>query len=214
MWFTGANSGREYSTDMILDFNHPQSFFFLIFAGITVGSALAVVLHKNAVVSAASLVLSFFALAGIYAVMNAVFIATMQVLVYAGAIMVLVIFVIMLLSLREETGKELFRKPIKQTFIFMVVVVFGTLLITASNYAPDVGRNSADRVKAAPYSYTLKQDAKVPVQSKGNTATVGASTFIDYLLPFELVSILLLAAVVGAVLLAKREKIKNQGGAL
>lgn len=199
---------------MILDFNHPQSFFFLIFAGITVGSALAVVLHKNAVVSAASLVLSFFALAGIYAVMNAVFIATMQVLVYAGAIMVLVIFVIMLLSLREETGKEIFRKPIKQTFILMLVVVFGMLLVTASNYAPDTGKNSADRVKSSPYSYTLKQDPKSPVQSKGNTATVGASTFIDYLLPFELVSILLLAAVVGAVLLAKREKIKNQGGTL
>ena len=84
MWFTGANTGREYSTDMILDLNHPQSLFFLIFAGITVGSALAVVLHKNAVVSAASLVLSFFALAGIYAVMNAVFIATMQVLAVDG----------------------------------------------------------------------------------------------------------------------------------
>jgi NADH-quinone oxidoreductase subunit J len=95
----------------------PQSILFLILSGVCIGSSLAVVLHKNPVISAVSLVLSFFALAGIYAVMNAIFIATMQVIVYTGAIMVLVIFVIMLLSLREETNLEIWRNPIKQIAI-------------------------------------------------------------------------------------------------
>src|SRR6185295_8369779 len=119
--------------NMSVDLNQPQFLFFLVFAGTCVGSSLAVVLHKNPVVSAVCLVLDFFALAGIYAVMNAIFIATMQVLVYAGAIMVLVVFVIMLLSLREETMQEIWSKPLKQTGIVFLVILYGSLLITAIN---------------------------------------------------------------------------------
>ncbi|MDX1959570.1 MAG: NADH-quinone oxidoreductase subunit J [Leptospiraceae bacterium] len=189
----------------------PSSILFFVFSGISVGSALAVVLHKNPVISAASLVLSFFALAGIYAVMNALFIATMQVLVYAGAIMVLVVFVIMLLSLREETNQEIWKKPIKQGFIVLLVLSFGFLLVSALNYSPEVAANAsqANGTSKGAYSYNLKSDPNTPVIAKGNTATVGASTFIDYLLPFELVSVLLLAAVVGAVVIAKRDKLRD-----
>jgi NADH-quinone oxidoreductase subunit J len=190
----------------------PQSILFFIFSGICVGSSLAVVTHKNPVICAASLVLAFFSLAGIYAVMNALFIATMQVLVYAGAIMVLVVFVIMLLSLREETLKEVWRKPIKQGFIALLVIVFGFLLVSSFNYNPEIAQNPylGNASTKLTYSYNLKQDAQNPVIAKGNTATVGASTFLDYLLPFELVSVLLLAAVVGAVVIAKREKLRNE----
>lgn len=207
----GAILGRGFLIDMMIDINQPQTILFLLFAALTVGSALLVVLHKNPVVSAVFLVLSFFSLAGIYAVMNAIFIATMQVLVYAGAIMVLVVFVLMLLSLREETLKEIWDKPIKKLVIMAIVGLYSFLLIsallsgrfaTAGSVAIQAGssqqRFSTDTVK---YEYKIKDDVTVT----GNTASVGASTFLDYLLPFELISILLLAAVVGAVILAKKD---------
>lgn len=195
---------------MNLDFSIPQTIFFLIFSFIIVAASLTVVLHKNPVVSAASLVLAFFGLAGIYATMNAIFIATMQVLVYAGAIMVLVIFVVMLLSLREETHLEIWSKPIKQSFIVLVILLLGLLLVSTLSFSPDVPKVISPNVSNNPYNYNLGNSDGKPVSASGNTATVGAATFLDYLLPFELVSVLLLAAVVGAVVIAKREKLRNQ----
>lgn len=196
---------------MNLDFSVPQTIFFLVFSFIILASSLTVVLHKNPVVSAASLVLAFFGLAGVYATMNAVFIATMQVLVYAGAIMVLVIFVVMLLSLREETNLEIWSKPIKQSFIVLTILVLGLVLVATMSYSPDTPKVLSPNVSNNPYSYQLGKSADGNVvTTTGNTATVGAATFLDYLLPFELVSVLLLAAVVGAVVIAKREKLRNQ----
>ncbi len=185
-----------------MNFDQPQSILFLFFAGIMISSSLIVILHKNPIVSAVFLVLSFFSLAGIYAVMNAIFIATMQVLVYAGAIMVLVIFVLMLLSLREETHKEIWNQPVKKSVIVFIVLFYAFLLLSAilsinSDKAPKVAKANSN------YEYVLNQDKNVVV--KGNSATVGAATFMDYLLPFELISVLLLAAVIGAVILAKKD---------
>ncbi|MCX7997585.1 MAG: NADH-quinone oxidoreductase subunit J [Leptospiraceae bacterium] len=196
---------------MNLDFSIPQTIFFLVFSFIILAASLTVVLHKNPVVSAASLVLAFFGLAGIYATMNAVFIATMQVLVYAGAIMVLVIFVVMLLSLREETHLEIWSKPIKQSFIVLTVIVLGLVLVATMSFSPDTPKVMSPNVSNNPYVYKLgnSPDGNV-VTTTGNTATVGAATFLDYLLPFELVSVLLLAAVVGAVVIAKREKLRKE----
>jgi len=187
---------------MSLELTSPQSILFLIFAGICIGSSLAVILHKNPVISAASLVLTFFALAGIYAIMNAIFIATMQVLVYAGAIMVLFVFVVMLLSLREESNLEIWRNPVKQGAIVLVVFLFGVLLVSSSTFNPDPGNGNPGT-----YSYSINGTQTTVVT--GNTASVGASTFLDYLLPFELVSILLTAAVIGAVVIAKRDKLNQ-----
>ncbi len=196
---------------MYLDFSVPHTFFFLLFSFIIVVSSLTVVLHKNPVVSAVSLVLAFFGLAGIYGTMNAIFIATMQVLVYAGAIMVLVIFVVMLLSLREETNLEIWSKPIKQSFIILTILVLGFMLIATMSYSPDTPKIMSPNVSNNPYTYQLGNSSNGNVvTTTGNTATVGAATFLDYLLPFELVSVLLLAAVVGAVVIAKREKVRNQ----
>lgn len=196
---------------MNLDFSIPQTIFFLVFSFIILAASLTVVLHKNPVVSAASLVLAFFGLAGIYATMNAVFIATMQVLVYAGAIMVLVIFVVMLLSLREETHLEIWSKPIKQSFIVLTVIVLGLVLVATMSFSPETPKVMSPNVSNNPYVYKLgnSSDGNV-VTTIGNTATVGAATFLDYLLPFELVSVLLLAAVVGAVVIAKREKLRKE----
>ena len=183
----------------------PQSILFLILSGVCIGSSLAVVLHKNPVISAVSLVLSFFSLAGIYAVMNAIFIATMQVIVYTGAIMVLVIFVIMLLSLREETNLEIWRNPVKQIAIVFVVCIFGGILVAAMNFNPEIGNGDPSES----YKFLIQNGQSFGVEVKGNTASVGASTFLQYLLPFELVSILLTVAVIGAVVIAKRDKLNQ-----
>ncbi|MCE9501829.1 MAG: NADH-quinone oxidoreductase subunit J [Leptospira sp.] len=195
----------------MLELNNPTNVLFTIFAGLTIVSALSVVLHKNPVTSAVSLVLSFFSLAGIYAIMNAIFIATMQVLVYAGAIMVLVVFVLMLLSLREESNLEIWKRPLKKVVLIMFVCLFGALLIHSffsgkpNNTMPMSGYNHPVQGSSAvtqDYSYPLGGVNGISVS--GNTAVVGASTFLDYLLPFELISVLLLAAVLGAVILAKK----------
>lgn len=184
----------------MLNFSDPQAFIFGFFAVVSIISALTVILHRNPVTSAVFLVLCFFSLAGIYALMNAIFIATMQVLVYAGAIMVLVVFVLMLLSLREETKGTIWRHPLKKAIIVLVLLVYSGILLYSLNYGASIPENG--NVNTTNYQYTLNEVAKVSVS--GNTATVGASTFIDYLLPFEMISILLLAAVIGAVILAKK----------
>lgn len=192
----------------MLDINEPQQLLFLIFSGMTIASALVLILHKNPVVSAVFLVLGFFSLAGIYAIMNAIFIATMQVLVYAGAIMVLVVFVIMLLSLREETHAQIWDHPFKKVVSVLVVAGYSFLLVTAmllgrTESPKDVAKKATFKTDTTKYEYTITGSKSVAVS--GNTASVGASTFLDYLLPFELISILLLAAVVGAVVLAKKD---------
>lgn len=192
----------------MLNLTEVQPILFLILSSVTVGAALLVVLHKNPVASAVFLVLTFFALAGIYALMNAIFIATMQVLVYAGAIMVLVVFVLMLLSLREETHKEIWNNPAKKTIIVLIVIAYSFLLlvslkVTTSSDPTMIPNN----ITSAHYEYKLSDNAESKVTVTGNTAAVGASTFLDYLLPFELISILLLVAVIGAVIIAKKDTV-------
>ncbi|MCB1160632.1 MAG: NADH-quinone oxidoreductase subunit J [Leptospiraceae bacterium] len=199
----------------MIEITQPQQVLFFLFGGLTIASALFVILHKNPVISAVFLVLSFFSLAGLYGVMNAVFIATMQVVVYAGAIMVLVIFVLMLLSLREETLKDIWDKPVKKTIIMAVVAFYSFLLISVllsrgshSSEVVQIPKSSHFISDSIHYEYKVKAEKEVSL--KGNTASVGASTFLDYLLPFELISILLLAAVVGAVIIAKKEPTQKE----
>jgi NADH-quinone oxidoreductase subunit J len=203
---------------MISQFNISELLFFF-FAAIAVLGALGVIFQKNPVTSAVFLVLTFFALACIYSLMNAVFLATMQVLVYAGAIMVLVIFVLMLLSLREESNFKIWENPIKRTLYASIAVIFAILInagfqrgeVTMGvmkgytfNQSQEKTLIPSDGKQTYEYSYQLND-----IQAKGNIASVGVSTFVDYLLPFELLSLLLLVAVVGAVILAKKNQRKE-----
>ncbi|PJZ69373.1 NADH-quinone oxidoreductase subunit C [Leptospira perolatii] len=112
-------------------FDQPQLLLFFVFAGILIAGSLGVVFHPNPISSAILLVLAFFALGGIYAVMGSIFIATMQVLVYAGAIMVLVVFVLMLLSLHDEGVTHLWKNPIKKSILLGFVAILGVLLVNA-----------------------------------------------------------------------------------
>ncbi|WP_061232358.1 NADH-quinone oxidoreductase subunit J [Leptospira noguchii] len=215
--------------------DQPQLLLFFLFASVMILSSLGVIFHPNPITAAVLLVLSFFSLAAIYAVMNAIFIATMQLLVYAGAIMVLVVFVLMLLSLRDDAPRFfIFEKPIKKLLYLGLVMFLGVLLITAVQdgipfentepvgyrYTKTQDGMSVDysfQIGAMPGNYKVDKAlshyrAFVPVNAEGNTAVVGSAMFLRYLLPFELISVLLLAAVLGAVVLGKKNLGKGEEG--
>ncbi len=172
-------------------------YFFFAFAGLAVAFALMVVLKKNPVASAFSLVMVFFCFAALYAMMSAHLVATLQVLVYAGAIMVLFIFVIMLLAVDVESfdlgrshrglrvGAGVMTAPLLALFVWMF-------------------RNTATFGKHG--THTLEQIQAVG----GNTQAVSQLMFSDYILPFELTSVLLLAGIVGAVAIAKRQTARKE----
>ncbi|HEX6939767.1 MAG TPA: NADH-quinone oxidoreductase subunit J [Longimicrobiales bacterium] len=159
-----------------------------IFASLAVGGAAGTVLGRNPVASLLSLVLTFFSLAAIYILLGAHFVGALQVMVYAGAIMVLFLFVIMLLNLGHDFRPD-FRKG-----AWMVSGFVATGLIFYLLWRPLAGAGS---LAAEPAGGEALAD--------GNAVTVIARPlFHEFLVPFELTSILLLVAVIGAVVLAKR----------
>lgn len=134
-----------------------------------------------------SLILNFFALAGIYLTLQAQFMAAVQVLVYAGAIMVLVVFMIMLLNVgREEQMRE------NTGYRTIAGAALGIML------AFQVGKTAFADVAGRHF---LSQEATIT----GTTETLGETLFKTYLFPFEAVSLLLLVAVIGSIILAKRK---------
>jgi NADH-quinone oxidoreductase subunit J len=164
-----------------------EQVLFYLFAFGTVVAAAGVLFTRNPVASAMSLVASFFFLAGIYVLLWAHTIAVLQVLVYAGAIMVLFLFVIMLLSL-TDTG------PVSQLSL-------GRILGALSCAALLGGLVAAIR-KLPPDNFQwMAEDARVA--SFGTLQQLGAVLYTQWLFPFEAVSLLLLVAIVGAVVVAK-----------
>jgi NADH-quinone oxidoreductase subunit J len=160
-----------------------EAALFYIFAGLTVAAAAMVVLSHNPVTSAMFLVATIGSLAGLFVLLHAFFLAAVQVLVYAGAVMVLFLFVIMLLDLRQEQRRR-FNKFGIATGVIGVASLGYVLVSTIITSRPGKGLTA-----------TLD----------GATAPLGKTLFTDYLLPFEIVSVLLLVAMVGVVLLSKRE---------
>jgi len=165
-----------------------ETLFFLIVAAIAVISSLLVVTNKNPINSALSLIMTFFCLATLYVMLEAPFMAAIQVIVYAGAIMVLIVFVIMLLNIRSESGG-------RTAHARFMGVATGLLLLVLTWYL--LAKSSLLSVKGEIDSAMI---AKV-----GHTELIGKSLFTDFLLPFEITSILLLAAIVGAVVLSKKK---------
>jgi len=155
---------------------------FFLFAAVAVVFALVVVLHRNPVVGALSLVASFFALAVMYVLLEAPFLAALQVIVYAGAIMVLFLFVIMLLNLQH--AEEPATRPVQQFLGYTSSAAFGIGLIY----------------------YIIKYTVNTRIEGafQADARTIGIRMFEAYVFPFEMVSILLLAAIVGALFLSGR----------
>ena len=158
---------------------------FYLFAGLAIASAISMVYHKNPLYSAISLIGVFIALSCIYVSLAAPFIAAVQILIYAGAIMVLVVFVIMLLNLDED--KQLNRLR----YLYFVGGGLGVILLVQTLFvfyavmrAPN---HAADQTKTV-----------------GRTLDLGSAMYTQYLLPVEIVGVLLLMAIIGAVILVRR----------
>lgn len=160
-----------------------SSLAFLLLAVLTLSSALMVVFSKNPIYSVLWLVICFFSITGHYILLDAHFLAVVNLIVYAGAIMVLFLFVIMLLNLNKES------EPQKPFLLKLAAVVSGCLLMLV-------------------LTASLKDFSMMPVELHdsgfGTAREVGKILFQKFLLPFEVASILFISAMVGAVILGKK----------
>ncbi|MDQ2670379.1 MAG: NADH-quinone oxidoreductase subunit J [Gemmatimonadota bacterium] len=178
---------------------------FYVFAAIAVVSAMLCILQRNAVAAALWLVNTMFSLAAIYVLLNAQFIAAIQVLVYAGAIMVLFLFVIMLLNVSRAEADMRGSGTISATIV--LVGLLAIALLGLWHYTPD--RLAADVAGGRPevtaeMGFPLAGEVVRQSAERGVVGAVAEPLFMTYLIPFEITSVLLLAAMVGAVVLAKR----------
>ena len=160
---------------------------FYVLAAVMVASAVMTITRRSAVHSAMFLVLSFLCLAGIFVLLEAEFLAAVQVLVYAGGIMVLFLFVVMLVNLdRSDEPSRTWQAAVGSLGVVGLVL---TLMSTITNWRP----------ASLPEAPALRAGG-------GNLQAVGALLYTDYLLPFEVASLLLLVAMVGAVILGLRRE--------
>lgn len=165
-----------------------EMILFFIFGAVSLIGAIAVISFRHPIYSALSLIVTFFAQAGLFVLLGAHFVAAVQVIVYAGAIMVLFLFVIMLLNLGTLSEKGALTGKLKG-----VAIVLGILLAVQGIYiAVKAGNNTALESAEA---------ATEPV----TTYKIGELLFSKYLLPFEVTSLILLAALIGVIVLVKRE---------
>lgn len=180
---------------------------YLVFGGFALVSAALAVTRKNAVSSAVWLIMMFFGLAASYVVMEAYFVGAIQILVYAGAVMVLFLFVIMLLDLRNQMLEKratprfrFFGVAAGLLFILVGVVALGDARKRGMLERPIVALPSEEGLVAAhPEATTLRE---LPLD--GGAGPIAEEMFTRWVLPFEATSVLLLGAILGAVILTKR----------
>jgi NADH-quinone oxidoreductase subunit J len=166
-----------------------ESLVFFFLAAFAVTTAVLMVVQRSPLVSAIYLIANFFALAALYLLLRAQLLAVLQIVVYTGAIMVLVVFVIMLLNLEEE-GRVRTRIAIRT----WITVVLAAGFLSEIVYVFFVAGTPAEGT-------TISAGA----ESLGTVESMGEALFGKFLLPFEITSLLLLTAILGAVVLAKRK---------
>jgi len=163
--------------------SHP--FFFYMLSTLMIASALGVILNRNPVYAVLMLVSTLFALSGLFVLLGAYFVAAIQVIIYAGAILVLFLFVVMLLDMEPETLLK-----IKGSTLRVTGLIFGLFFL---------------------WQFLRAARAMTPFSTAGNmrvagtTAAIGKQLFTTYALPFEVASGLLLVGIIGAVVLAKKK---------
>jgi NADH-quinone oxidoreductase subunit J len=163
---------------------------FYTFAAIALISAILVITQKNVVHSAAFLGATLFAVAGIFLTLHAEFLAGVQVIVYVGGILVLFVFVIMLIALERTMHERQYNRQ------WTIALITSGILIVEIVYGLTKGSETLGLPAAA---------TSPPPGTPGNSELVAAALYKNYLLPFEIASVLLLVAIVGAVVLAKRK---------
>ena len=165
-----------------------ESIFFFVVAAVAVIMSIMVVTCKNPINSALSLVMTFFCLATFYVMLDAPFMAVTQVIVYAGAIMVLIVFVIMLLNVKAESGKRGSHSVLAGSAMGVFILFLTCWFLIKGSMTGATG--TMDTAQVIKY---------------GHVELIGKALFTDFLLPFEITSLLLLAAIIGAVILAKKK---------
>ena len=172
-----------------------EMILFFMFGGVSLIGAIAVISFRHPIYSALSLIVTFFAQAGLFVLLGAHFVAAVQVIVYAGAIMVLFLFVIMLLNLGTLSAKGVMTGKLKG-----IAIVLGILFAAESIY---IAVNALKNTAVA--SEEAKEKAAALAEKSIETYDIGKLLFSDYLLPFEVTSLILLAALIGVIVLVKRE---------
>ncbi len=162
-------------------------FFFILLAALAVASAIAMISHKNPVYSAVFLIITFFAVAGCYYLLQAPFLSIVQIIVYAGAIMVLFLFVIMLLNPREEI-----RLPLHGPYQVAFAALFAAILLL---------QLVLFIIAAVPTFHSSAGHEAV----SGEVEPLGLLLFTKYIYPFEIASLVLLVAIIGAVVLGRKK---------
>ncbi len=158
-------------------------FLFFLLAIVCVGAVIAMIFSKNQAYNALYVILAFVCMAGLFGLLDAPFIAVIQIIVYAGAIMVLFLFVIMMINLREGVPPERKRWTIGLSFVIAGVLVIELILAFKGFLSP----------------------ARTAAESVGSPTDLGRLLFTKYLYPFEITSVLIIAALVGAMILVKKK---------
>ncbi len=165
-----------------------EQLFFAYFALVIAAASILVVALRNPIYSALSLLIMFFHVAGLYVTLHAEFLAAVQIIVYAGAILVLYLFVVMLLNVKEDERYHQ-QWPVAGVIGFLLLAEAAVLTLLKSR-GPAVSPSSS---------------REVTVTGLGNTESLGDVLYSTYLFPFEVASLILLVAMVGAIILAKRD---------
>jgi NADH-quinone oxidoreductase subunit J len=172
---------------------------FYLFGAVAVIASMLVIAQRNPIYSVLLLIASFGALSGLYVLLDAPFVAVTQIIVYAGAIMVLFLFVVMLLNApHEETEHDEKIHPLRRPGPMRFGAVLAVVLIVELVWA--LTRAGAE-------------ESAFPAAQQATVRMIGKTLFTDYAFPFEVTSLLIIVAMVGAVVLAKRETPKQTGGA-
>jgi NADH-quinone oxidoreductase subunit J len=164
-----------------------ESGMFYVLGAVAIASSLLMVTRRNPVMSAIFLILNFFCLAGLYLTLHAQFIAVVQIIVYAGAIMVLFLFVIMLLNLgnEDQLREKIGWKKIVAIGLSVALALEVLYIVGYQTHLPDVQSPNAVGI--------------------GTVENIGRVLFSEFLFPFEVTSLLLVSAIVGAIVLAKKK---------
>ena len=172
-----------------------ETLLFYVLGTLAVGTSLLVVGQRNPVYSVMLLIASFASLAGIYVLLDAPFTAVTQIIVYAGAIMVLFLFVVMLLNVGQEDAAEYDRShPFNRPFVRRFGALLGIVFVAELAWAV--------------WHVSTRQPAAIAAAAPGSVSSVreiGRVLFTDYAFPFEATSLLILVALVGAVVLARQD---------
>lgn len=169
-------------------------FIFIALSILAIGGAICMLVYKNPMYSAIGILITMLSIAGMFALLNATFLFLVQLIVYAGAIMTLILFIMMFLNIKDE---DLPSEPNKYKYIVIgafVMIPLNVLILKAVAKLPT-------------------KDLSISNSDFGSIKTLGLELYENWIIPFELISILLLIALVGSVVLAKKResKLKNKG---